>query len=236
MTFGETFEEETKRRYGVQSIFYTLQGEGVWAGTPAVFLRLTGCNVWSGREEDRRKHTKRGLCAAWCDTEFRVPDTGAHGGKIRSSKIMSVCAGEWLRGTGPSDGQAIRRRVVITGGEPGLQLSDRLVGGLKREGWLVHVETNGSMKLPTGIDWITLSPKPPMEVIDQRYDEVKCIFPAVDPKGYRSRVPPDRIFIQPQAHPSTGLSQMNIDMAKAYVLTNPWCRLSLQTHKILELP
>ena len=215
--------------YMVHSIFPTIQGEGVHAGTPAIFVRLSGCNVWSGLAKDRERASARGVCALWCDTEFR--GTTYSGGSITLPDLLAQLLTYTLERPG-------LRLVVLTGGEPGLQVDRALVLGLQGAGYRVHVETNGSRELPQEIDWITLSPKPPMPVLVQKVDEVKCIYPDVDPEPWREMVPGGRVFIQPrdpfgafEGAPDTHWSE-----AIAYVLSHPWCRLSVQTHKLLDIP
>jgi len=234
---GDKLDRQWKKRYKVHSMFATIQGEGYHAGTPAVFVRLSGCNVWSGKEEDRKKDTKRGLCAAWCDTDFFGIDEDQGGGNMRAGEIAVKANGAWLRGMGASDGAANSRVLVVTGGEPSLQLDTHFVYAMHQSGWLVHVETNGSRALPEGLDWVTLSPKPPMPVVAQRYDEVKCIVPAVDPAPYRNLVRGGMVFIQPlDSDNGIELRAKNWAAAVDYVIEHPWTRLSIQTHKLLGLP
>ncbi len=206
--------------YSVTETFLTLQGEGQWSGTPAVFVRFAGCNVWSGEEEDRKKHASRGFCAAWCDTEFRGGLRYSAGQLVR--RILTVADGVSL--------------VVLTGGEPTLQVDAELVDALHMAGFRVHMETNGSRPAPFGVDWITLSPKPPMPVVavstEDPADEVKVVLaPGVNPADFRHLCPPSRLFVQP-------LDLLGVDprAAVGYVLAHPWARLSLQTHKTLGLP
>jgi len=218
------------KTYSIHSIFHTLQGEGVHAGTPAVFLRFAGCNVWSGRPEDREKHAARGLCALWCDTEFRA-ERGV--GKLTAAEVVIGVEACCNPATPPI--------VVVTGGEPSLQLDDALVEALHAAGFAVHVETNGSRELPFGVDWVTLSPKPPMHVlVEQPFHEIKCIYPDVDPEDWR-RVADQQdadcpIFVQPRDD-NQGIHARDKAWreAVAYVLANPRCRLSLQTHKLLGI-
>lgn len=213
------------KTYAIHSIFFTVQGEGQWVGTPALFIRFAGCNVWSGNPEDREKATKRGLCAAWCDTEFRIK-TGM--GRMTLNEIVHVATGparEWAEEAPPI--------VVCTGGEPGLQLDAELVDGLRACGFRVHVETNGSQELPD-VDWITLSPKPPMPVVLKRVDEVKCIYPDVSPSDWRDLAPELQVFIQPRDdNNGSELQQRRWAECLAYVSKNPWARLCIQTHKLL---
>ena len=214
--------------YAIHSVFHTLQGEGVWAGTPAVFVRFAGCNVWSGREQDRTTAAKVGVCGAWCDTEFRL-DQGV--GRMRGDELVEVITRDAL-----DWGEDIAPIVVCTGGEPALQLDAALVDAFRSVGLKVHVETNGSLELPE-VDWITLSPKPPLPVKLARADEVKCILPDVDPEDWKHLAPEGRVFVQPRDD-GQGLvvRSQRWDECVDYVKANAsWCRLSLQTHKLLGI-
>lgn len=218
--------------YPIKEIFLTLQGEGAHAGARAVFLRVSGCNVWSGREQDRARDVAKGCCAAWCDTDFFGTD-GGNGGRLTAKDIATKVRELW----GPL-GKGI---VVVTGGEPSLVLDAALVRELQSAEMSVHVETNGSKELPSAVDWVTLSPKPPMPVVDQRYDEVKCVYPAgFNPEAYASRA--TSRFIQPLdpkniSNPSTTHDQI-VAQCIAFIHDHPSTRwqLSLQQHKQLGLP
>lgn len=216
------------RTYGVHSIFPTIQGEGQFAGTPAVFVRLAGCNVWSGRPEDRERATSRGICAAWCDTEFRLE----HGiGRLTAEEIVEeVCAPalDW--------GEEAPPLVVLTGGEPSLQVDADLVHQLQLANFRVHMESNGSRPVPGNLDWLTLSPKPPMPVVIDRASELKCVWPDVDPFYWRGLVPAGRVFLQPRDD-DNGIELRDERWAECvkYVQQHPWCRLGLQTHKLLGI-
>lgn len=211
--------------YAVKEAFLTLQGEGYHAGRRAVFVRFAGCNVWSGRDEDRARDTAKGCCAAWCDTDFRGTD-GVNGGSYSAQRLADKVEELWGAPLGPHD-----RVVVLTGGEPSLVVDDVLVSALHNRGMSVHVETNGSRTLPKAIDWVTLSPKPPMPIVDQRYDEVKCIIPAVNPLDYAGLAL--RRYVQPLDGDNRAQSlATTID----FVMRNPEWRLSLQTHKLAGIP
>ena len=181
--------------------------------------------MWSGRPEDREKDTSRGLCAAWCDTEFRL---GRGLGRLTVDEIVALATGpalEW--------GEEAPPIVVCTGGEPGLQLDEPLVTALRQCGFRVHVETNGSQALPE-VDWITVSPKPPMQVALTRADEVKCIYPDVNPDDWRHLAPEHHIFIQPRDdNNGSDLQSKRWGDCLDYVTKNPWARLCIQTHKLL---
>lgn len=234
--------------YAVKEAFLTLQGEGRWAGHRAVFVRFSGCNVWSGREKDRERDTAKGCCAAWCDTNFAGVD-GPHGGHYTRSDLVALVVGLWARPVPPDSplvtsggslaGGAQRGLgepiVVFTGGEPGLQLDGALVKAMRAAGVRVHVESNGSHALPADIDWICISPKPPMPVVQAQCDELKVVFPAVDPLSLA--IPPGAaLFVQPQDSLDHDEAANNITDAIDFVMAHPQWALSLQTHKILELP
>ena len=198
--------------YRVHSIFKTIQGEGFNAGRAAVFLRFAGCNLWSGREEDR----SAAICPI-CDTDFV-------GGSTFESwpHLADHVESAW-------DGGKSERVVVCTGGEPALQLDRLLVDGLRARGFKVHVETNGTKVLP-GVDWLTVSPKPRAQLAFNRADELKLLFPfeGADPAELDGFSATHR-FIQPIDGPGR---DANTAAAVAYCLANPRWRLSLQMHKI----
>jgi 7-carboxy-7-deazaguanine synthase (Cx14CxxC type) len=207
--------------YAVKEIFLTLQGEGMQAGRRAVFLRFSGCNLWSGREQDRAK-----AHCTFCDTDF-VGTDGENGGRYPDAEGLAAKA-EALWGEGE------RRLVVITGGEPMLQLDEALIAALHARGFEVAAETNGTLPATPGIDWICVSPKAGTEIVQRSGNELKLVWPqeGVDPEallgwGF------DHYLIQP-------MDGANRDSAKAaaidFVLKNPRWRLSLQTHKLLGLP
>ena len=206
--------------YAVKEIFLTLQGEGMQAGRRAVFLRLAGCNLWSGREQDRATAVCR-----FCDTDFVGMD-GENGGRYEAAGLAAKVEALW--------GKAEGRLVVITGGEPMLQLDVPLIGALHARGFEIAVETNGTLPAPEGIDWICVSPKAGTDVVQRYGDELKLVWPqaGIDPVellGWDFR----HYLIQPMdcAEAETA-RQVAID----YVLCHPEWRLSLQTHKLLGLP
>lgn len=209
------------KTYSIHEMFLTIQGEGQHTGSRAVFVRVSGCNVWSGREQDRVRDMARGVCAAWCDTEFRGTN-GVNGGRITAEEISGRVLSLW--------GPVSHPLVVITGGEPSLVVDEVLVDALQDVGARVHVETNGSHDLPESVDWVTLSPKPPLPISLQRYDEVKVIYPAVDPLPYHGFAPVR--FVQPLDDADRAA---NLDRCKAFVLEHPAWRLSLQTHKLIGI-
>ncbi len=206
--------------YAVKEIFLTLQGEGMQAGRRAVFLRFAGCNLWSGREQDRAKAQ-----CTFCDTDF-VGTNGANGGRYDSEALAGQVEALW--------GGGERRLVVITGGEPMLQLDAALIDALHARGFEVAVETNGTVPAPAGIDWICVSPKAGTDVVQRSGNELKLVWPqpGIDPEelaGWRF----DHFLIQPM---DCADGQAASAAAVDYVLRNPRWRLSLQTHKLLGLP
>jgi 7-carboxy-7-deazaguanine synthase len=208
--------------YAVKEIFYTLQGEGANTGRPAVFCRFAGCNLWSGREQDRETATCR-----FCDTEF-VGTDGPGGGRFDTAGALAAAvARAW-----PSH-ERVNRFVVCTGGEPLLQLDDALVAALHREGFVIAIETNGTQPAPDGIDWICVSPKAEAEVLLDTGDELKLIFPqrGAAPERYE-HLEFDHFFLQPMDGPQRS---ENTALAIRYCLEHPRWRLSLQTHKLLGI-
>ena len=209
--------------YQVKEIFYTLQGEGARAGRPAVFLRFAGCNLWSGREEDR----STAVCK-FCDTDF-VGTSGVGGGKFASAdSLADAVASEW-----PAAGQG-KPYVVCTGGEPLLQLDAALIRALHAQGFEIGIETNGTVQPPAGIDWICVSPKADSDLIVTKGNELKLVFPQTNgaPERYAS-LDFDFFYLQPMDGPERS---RNTASAIDYCLKHPQWRLSLQTHKIVGIP
>jgi 7-carboxy-7-deazaguanine synthase len=208
--------------YAVKEIFYTLQGEGANTGRPAVFCRFAGCNLWTGREEDRGD----AVCK-FCDTDFFGTD-GPGGGKFADADALSAAvAAAWPGNSG-------KRFVVCTGGEPLLQLDTPLLDALHRHGFEVAVETNGTIDPPRGIDWLCLSPKADSQVVVTSGNELKLVFPQEGggPERYR-HLNFSHFFLQPMDGPDR---VRNTRLALEYCLSHPEWRLSLQTHKILGIP
>jgi 7-carboxy-7-deazaguanine synthase len=206
--------------YAVKEIFLTLQGEGMQAGRRAVFLRFAGCNLWSGREEDRETASCR-----FCDTDFVGMD-GANGGRYEAGALAEKVASVWEEGPRPL--------AVVTGGEPLLQLDAALIDALHARGFEIAVESNGTLPAPAGLDWLCVSPKAGTEVVQRSGDELKLVWPqaGIDPgalAGWDFR----HLLIQPMdcADKETALAA-----AIALVMQDPRWRLSLQTHKYLGLP
>jgi len=208
--------------YSVKEIFLTLQGEGGQAGKAAVFCRFAGCNLWTGREQDRHK----AVCT-FCDTDF-VGTDGEGGGKFASAEGLAAAVdAAW---TGPAD----NKLVVCTGGEPLLQLDTRLIDALHAHGFMIAVETNGTVKAPDGIDWICVSPKADAPVVQTHGQELKLVYPqpGVDPARFE-HLDFERFFLQPM---DSADQAANTQAAVAYCLSHPRWRLSVQTHKYLGLP
>jgi 7-carboxy-7-deazaguanine synthase (Cx14CxxC type) len=210
--------------YAVKEIFFTLQGEGRQAGRPAVFCRFSGCNLWTGREADRRN----AVCQ-FCDTDFVGVD-GAGGGKFATADALaSAVAATW-----PPGDVTGRRYVVCTGGEPTLQLDDAVIAALHARDFEIAVESNGTLPMPAGIDWICISPKAGTTLAQITGDELKLVFPQPDAMPERF-VDLDfhHFLLQPMDGPNR---EANTQSALAYCLAHPRWSLSLQTHKLLGIP
>jgi 7-carboxy-7-deazaguanine synthase (Cx14CxxC type) len=208
--------------YSVKELFKTLQGEGAQAGRAAVFCRFAGCNLWTGREEDRAEAVCR-----FCDTDF-VGTDGEGGGKFADAdSLAEAIAQTW---NGPEG----RRYVVFTGGEPLLQLDAALIAAVHAQGFEIAVETNGTLEPPPGIDWVCVSPKAGAAFVLKAGNELKLVFPqdGIDPKGLES-LNFDHFWVQPMDGPARAA---NTEAAVAFCLANPIWRLSLQTHKVIGIP
>ena len=208
--------------YAVKECFLTLQGEGVQSGSRAVFLRFAGCNLWSGREQDRATAQ-----CTFCDTDF-VGTDGEGGGKFETAeKLVDQVEQLW----GPSSEM---RLVVITGGEPMLQLDETLVGALHDRGFRVAVESNGTLPATAGIDWLCISPKAGTDVVQRTGDELKLVWPqaGIDPSELESWQF-DHFLIQPM---DCEQRQAAMDAAIDLAMERPKWRLSLQAHKVIGLP
>ncbi len=227
--------------YTVKEIFYTLQGEGAQTGRAAVFCRFSGCNLWSGREEDR----SRAVCQ-FCDTDF--VGTGPEGGRFTSAnELADVIDGCWTGGVSRTDSEAGeaagtlvdstpqrgRKYVVCTGGEPLLQVNESLISALHQRGFEVAVETNGTRPAPRSLDWICVSPKAGAPLVQTTGNELKLVYP-------QENAPPEKFeqldfrhfFLQPMDGPHT---ERNTALAIEYCLRHPRWRLSIQTHKLVGL-
>jgi len=203
--------------YAVKEIFYTLQGEGALTGRPAVFCRFAGCNLWSGREEDRAA-----AACTFCDTDFVGMD-GSEGGRYRDAATLAdTIAAQW-----PAEAPA--RFVVCTGGEPLLQLDAPLIAALHARGFEIAVETNGTIALPPGLDWVCVSPKAGAPLVVTAGDELKVVVPqpGIDPLDFAG-LEFRRFSVQPMDGPER---PRNTELAIAFCLKHPQWQLSLQTHK-----
>jgi len=207
--------------YSIKEIFLTLQGEGAFAGRPAVFCRFAGCNLWSGSEADRA-----GARCTFCDTDF-VGTSGPGGGKFGDAEVLAkAIAGCW-----PAGGKPL---VVCTGGEPLLQLDQSLISALHRRGFQIAVETNGTLPLPGNLDWVCVSPKSVKDLVVRAGDEVKLVFPQADcPPEEFAALNFQHFYLQPMDGPDLVENQQ---LAVDYCLRHPQWRLSIQIHKVLGLP
>jgi 7-carboxy-7-deazaguanine synthase len=209
--------------YSVKEIFYTLQGEGAQAGRPAVFCRFAGCNLWTGREIDREK----AICK-FCDTDF-VGTDGEAGGKYSNSDQLA----EKIDSLWPTS-YAASKYVVFTGGEPLLQLDAALIDSMHLRGFEIAIETNGTIPVPEGVDWICVSPKIGSELIVHKGSELKVVIPQAgqhlqdyEPLEF------EHFFVQPMDGPN---KDKNTQLAIEVCKRNPKWKLSLQTHKLLQIP
>ncbi|THD81751.1 MAG: 7-carboxy-7-deazaguanine synthase [Phenylobacterium sp.] len=207
--------------YSVKEIFLTLQGEGGQAGRPAVFCRFAGCNLWSGREQDRAS----AVCS-FCDTDFVGMD-GPGGGRFAGAEALAAAVeAAWIGG-------AADRLVVLTGGEPLLQLDEALIAELHARGFALALETNGTLAAPAGVDWICVSPKAQAPLAQTSGQELKLVYPqdGVDPARFEA-LDFERFLLQPMDGPER---EANTRAAIAYCLAHPRWRLSVQTHKYLGI-
>ena len=207
--------------YAVKEIFLTLQGEGMQAGRRAVFLRLSGCNLWTGREQDRAAAD-----CTFCDTDFVGMD-GVNGGRFAAADLLADKVGAlWSEGD--------NRLVVITGGEPLLQLDSALIDALHARGFEIAVESNGTIAAPPGIDWLCVSPKADNPLVQRSGNELKLVWPqdGIDPAELLA-LDFEHFLIQPK---DCAARDEALSAAIDYVMKHPRWRLSLQTHKLLGLP
>lgn len=209
--------------YSIKEIFYTLQGEGTHAGRPAVFCRFAGCNLWTGREEDRAS----AVCQ-FCDTDF-VGTDGDGGGKFKTPQAVAAR----INALWPEAYEA-PKFVVFTGGEPLLQLDEALIDAMHDVGFEIAIETNGTIEVPEGVDWICVSPKMGSQLVVKKGDELKVVIPQVgqDLKAYEALAFTHH-YLQAMDGP---LLQENLRIAIAYCKAHPKWKLSLQTHKLLQIP
>jgi 7-carboxy-7-deazaguanine synthase (Cx14CxxC type) len=211
--------------YTVKEIFYTLQGEGANTGRAAVLLRFAGCNLWTGRAEDRNQAACR-----FCDTDF-VGTGGPGGGTFAEAAVLADAVNEVWKG---SCAESNSKFVVCTGGEPLLQLDANLIDELHARKFFVAVETNGTIVAPAGIDWICVSPKAGVDLVQRTGDELKLVYPqeGMEPREFE-QLEFEHFFLQPLDGPQR---EDNTGLALDYCLSFPRWRLSVQTHKILGIP
>jgi 7-carboxy-7-deazaguanine synthase (Cx14CxxC type) len=213
------------KTYLVKEIYYTLQGEGANVGRPAVLCRFAGCNLWSGQEKDRAQAS-----CSFCDTDF-VGTDGPGGGRFTAARDLAAAVARcWPAGSS----NRARPFVVCTGGEPLLQLDETLLNAFHAAGFEVAIETNGTQFPPPGIDWICVSPKANADLLLKSGDELKLIFPQPGAEPWRyEKLAFRHFFLQPMDGPEP---EKNTQLALRYCLEHPWWRLSLQTHKLLNIP
>lgn len=209
--------------YSIKEIFYTLQGEGAHAGRPAVFCRFSGCNLWTGREQDRATS----ICQ-FCDTDF-VGTDGERGGKFKEAALLAAEIDGLWPATYPAS-----KYVVFTGGEPLLQLDRALIDAMHERGFIIAIETNGTLPVPDGVDWICVSPKMGSTLVVEKGSEIKVVIPQIgqDLAAYE-RLDFEHFFVQAMDGP---LAVQNIRLAIETCRANPKWKLSLQTHKLLQIP
>ena len=210
--------------YTVKEIFYTLQGEGAQTGRAAVFCRFSGCNLWTGREEDR----SRAVCQ-FCDTDF--VGVGPDGGRFATPPELADAIDRCWTGGAQGYDSAARKFVVCTGGEPLLQLNEPLIDAIHQRGFEVAVETNGTRPAPASLDWICVSPKAGAPFVQTSGSELKLVYPQADalPEKFAS-LDFQHFFLQPMDGPDVAA---NTERAIEYCLRHPQWRLSIQTHKLV---
>ena len=209
--------------YSIKTLYYTLQGEGFYTGRPAVFCRFSGCNLWSGLEKDRKTAT-----CNFCDTEF-VGTDGLNGGKyLTAESVAEKALSLWPAESGT------KPYVVCTGGEPLLQLDSKLISAFQNFGFEIGIETNGTIPVPDGIDWVCVSPKSGADFIVKHGDELKIVYPqnGLDPSNYIG-LQFDHFSLQPMDGLNT---QETTKLTLNYCMNHPQWKLSLQTHKLLNIP
>lgn len=202
----------------VKEIHDTIQGEGYHTGHRVILVRLSGCNVWNGKQEDRGKGRAR--CSLWCDTDF-VGTSGHRGGEYSPAELCGTVLQLWGENPHPV--------ILLTGGEPGLQLRAEFISACRESGIALWVETNGSIPLPEGIDWVTCSPKDPLSVTQTQINEVKLVFPGDDPERYAHLA--SNLYLQPLSQDADAVTK-----CVEYIRKDSKWRLSLQTHKYISLP
>lgn len=209
--------------YSIKEIFYTLQGEGAHAGRPAVFCRFSGCNLWTGREIDRAS----AVCQ-FCDTDF-VGTDGEGGGKFKTAQELAAT----IHALWPATYTA-SKYVVFTGGEPLLQLDAALIEAMHAVGFTIAIETNGTLPVPEGVDWICVSPKMGSQLVVSKGSEIKVVIPQTGQDlGAYEHLDFEHFFVQAMDGP---LAEFNTKLAIDTCKRNPKWKLSLQTHKLLQIP
>jgi 7-carboxy-7-deazaguanine synthase (Cx14CxxC type) len=209
--------------YSIKEIFYTLQGEGAHAGRPAVFCRFSGCNLWTGRESDRAS----AICQ-FCDTDF-VGTDGEGGGKFKTPEELAAT----INALWPETYTA-SKYVVFTGGEPLLQLDKPLIDAMHAVGFTIAIETNGTLPVPEGVDWICVSPKMGSELVVRKGSEIKVVIPQLNQDlSVYEQLDFENFFVQAMDGP---LAEFNTRLAIETCKRNPKWKLSLQTHKLLQIP
>lgn len=212
------------RHYAVKESFLTLQGEGIQAGRRAVFIRFAGCNLWNGREDDRKQATCR-----FCDTDF-VGIDGENGGRFTAEELAEQAIRLWKEAL-ESRYQYVRPFVVLTGGEPLLQVDEALLLALKNQAFEIAIETNGTQPVPSAIDWVCMSPKAGSQIILEKGNEIKLVWPqkGIDIEALE-KLDFDHYLIQPM---DDEYQKENIQKAIAFVMQRPLWRLSIQSHKLI---
>lgn len=221
-TFARQHRRHSKNMYSIKELYYTIQGEGHHSGKPAVFLRFSGCNLWSGLEKDR----EHAICK-FCDTDFWGTD-GLNGGKYTAVELAETCIELWPKESAQSP------FIVCTGGEPLLQLDTHLIDALHEKGFYLAIESNGTLPIPQNIDWVCISPKANAQLKVISGDELKVVYPQ---KGANlevlSQYQFDHFFLQPMDNASQA---ENTKICIEHCLSHPQWKLSLQTHKLLGIP
>ena len=209
--------------YSVKEIFYTLQGEGNHAGRPAVFCRFAGCNLWNGVEASRAS----AICQ-FCDTDF-VGTDGEGGGKFTTAQTLAGSINQLWPASYPD-----QKYVVFTGGEPLLQLDTALIDAMHQVGFEIAIETNGTLAVPEGVDWVCVSPKMGSELVVRKGNEIKVVIPQVgQPLSEYETLDFEHYFVQAMDGP---LQADNLKLAIAFCKAHPQWKLSVQTHKLLQIP
>ncbi len=208
--------------YSIKEIYYTIQGEGFHTGRPAIFIRFSGCNLWTGLKNDQKK----AICY-WCDTDF-VGTNGPNGGKYTENQILEIVNNLWPKS------KKTFPYIVCTGGEPLLQIDQKFITAMHHAGFEIGLETNGTLPAPNGIDWICVSPKANSKLKLKRGNELKFVYPQknINPKDHE-KLDFDHFFIQPMDNEH---QDINIIKSKKFIKSNPLWKLSIQYHKVLGIP